>query len=120
MFEYKGKRLHDKQWVYGSHVKYWNVFKNGYIEYIVDENDNRHIIDPKTLCVSWGWHIDGAKVWTNDKIRDCQGYVCKVKFFPNFCGFRLELINDPKVNFPIINGDKFEIIGNVWDGENVV
>lgn len=61
MFKYRAKRNSNCEWVYGSHVKEWNVFKNDYIHFIVKEDGEKCIIDPSTLGVCWGMKDKNGK-----------------------------------------------------------
>lgn len=107
MFKYRAKRNSNCEWVYGSHVKEWNVFKNDYIHFIVKEDGEKCIIDPSTLGVCLGMKDKNGKDvytghWLKVKTYRSQEYgpdklyeaIMQVVWRPEFESFCLETKED--------------------------
>lgn len=69
--KFRGKRISDNGWVYGSLVIIKENSNNFYKHFIIDESKNGYSVDPKTVGQFTGLHdFKGNDVYENDIVED--------------------------------------------------
>lgn len=114
---FRGKRLFDKKWIYGSFVKNWR----GRPQIISDENDTMYDVAPETVGRYTGLtDKNGKKIFEGDIVRDTEtSDVGEIYFHTDTARFVIEF-ETMIVDFDNYDNCGIEIIGNIYDNPELI
>jgi uncharacterized phage protein (TIGR01671 family) len=129
---FKGKRVDNGEWIEGLPYK----AKYGGISSIVDNDEERHLIIPETLCEFTGLHDkNGKRIWEGDIVKGKFDGLYIILWYPRnaqfikFSGYDrvpwtdIESMTRQNLINPLLQKDMcsdLEVIGNVIDNPKLL
>lgn len=137
-FKFRGKRIDNNQWYYGSYLylhnppKYdWNGAKHESkedVHFIIDEKDVNYGVYPETVSRCTGLKDKNGKlIYEGDIVRfyfDNDEIIAVIEWDYDECRFYLnttDYFEDKYVtDYEIVNQEKYEVIGNIYDNSELL
>ena len=115
---FRGKRMDNGEWVEGD-LLHPDIYGNGYsIEDFTKRKNICFDVDPQTIC-QWTGLVDvnGVKIFEGDIVHvrtERDRKMCVIEFDEYH---RFVAITPSRLVYPLSNGYKWKVIGNIHDNE---
>lgn len=116
--KFRGKRLDNGEWVYGSYVEINFHYSNGYVErhLIVALNAHEFEVDPETVGQYVGLKDKSVKeIYDGDVVMVCDCERFEIIFHKGCFCYQIG-----KGDYHIFNNKEIEIIGNIYDNPELL
>ena len=122
-FKFRGKRLDNNQWYYGSYLYLHNASEYDYagnrketkkdVHFIIDENDINYVVNPETVGQCTGLKDKNGKLIYEGDIVKQNNTIYSVNWLNGTFCFK-DTLNGENYTVEFVVPEKQEVIGNIY------